>query len=1157
MKPIYKLAGFVPYVLIVFLNSTVDLGHKIILQNTVFKAYNGAELIIYTAVINALILLPFIFLFSPAGFISDKYDKTKVVQVASLLAIVITSFITLSYYQGWFELAFALTLVLAAQSAIYSPAKYGLIKTLFGIRHITNANGITQAITIVSILLGALIYSYFFEMLLADKSIQPDEILRFIAPIGFVLIGSSVIEFLLSFKLPTSNNANTKERFSVKKYLTLGYLKQDRLIVKSNHTIRHSIIGLSIFWAMSQVVAAVFGEFLKSSLGITNAITAQAMLAIGGLGIVFGSLISGRISKRYIETGLIPIGAIGIASMLLIIPNMGSLSSISIVFFSYGLFAGLMIVPLNAMIQFSAPNAKLGKILAANNFYQSVAMFLALMLTAYASYIGLASSHILTITAIVAMLGALFTLYKLPQSLVRYFVKFFLSLKYKIKVDGLENIPNGKGILLLGNHISYLDWAVLQTAYPRQIRFVMEKTIYKKWYWKWFLDFFKVIPISKTASKNALKAVTKALNQGHAVALFPEGYLSRNGQINQFLKGYEIAIADTKNTVIVPFYLHGLWQSRFSLAADNIQAKAGEISVRFGKGLEHTTKTAVLKEKVIDLSLDAWDDDIQSCKSISRVWLCRIKREKSFFVADSSGIHLNNYKFLAGTLMMRTWLKKKLKNQQNIGLILPSLSPGAMANMALLVLGKTLVNLNYTSGSAPLSAAIEQAEIKSIITSKQFIQKLAQKGFDLSTTLLKAKNIIYLEDMRAYAHKFRALSYYLRALLYPVWLLELLFAGKQNINDTAVILFSSGSEGSPKGVKLSHKNLIANVKQAKQMLNPLQNDVLVSSLPIFHSFGLSICTLMPQLEGISVIYHADPTDGYGIGKLVAQHRGTVLFSTATFLKLYIKNKKCQPLMFDTLNMVVAGAEKLPNDVGKAFKQKFGVDVFEGYGATETAPAASCNVPDQLIPDYWKLQVGNKIGTIGRPLSGTKIIITDPNTFEPLPIGEAGMIMISGVQVMQGYLNNPEKTDEVLKTIDKRRYYVTGDKGKIDQDGFISIIDRYSRFAKIGAEMVSLGAVESFIKTIIGDEIDICAITTIDDKKGEKIVLLYQTEIEISPAEFKKQLINAKMNPVHIPSKYLAVAALPKLGSGKTDFNGAKILAKKILAQASKSRIAVD
>jgi acyl-[acyl-carrier-protein]-phospholipid O-acyltransferase/long-chain-fatty-acid--[acyl-carrier-protein] ligase len=1146
MKPLYKLLGFFPYILIIFLNATVDLGHKIIIQNTLFKAYDGTELIIYTAIINALILLPFVFLFSPSGFLSDKYNKTKVIKVASFVAIIITSFVTLSYYQGWFEVAFFLTLLLAAQSAIYSPAKYGLIKELFGVKYLTSANATTQAVTIISILLGALVYSYFFEMLLADQSINKSEILTYIAPLGFILIASSIVEFLLSLKLPktqiTQKNAKT---FSIKKYATLQYFKQNRLLTKRDNTIWYSIVGLSIFWAISQIVIAVFGAFLKSSLDITNTVTAQGILSLGGLGIVVGSIIAAKISKRYIETGIIPIGSIGIAITLAIIPQLNTLVSIGIVFFVYGICAGLLIVPLNSLIQFSAPNFRLGKILAANNYYQNITMFVALVITAYVSYLGVNSAHILTATAIFAGVGGLWTLYKLPQSLIRYIFKFFFGFKYKIDVFGLENIPNNKGVLLLGNHISYLDWAILQIAYPKQIRFVMEKSIYNRWYAKWFFSFFKIIPISQGGSKNALNEVTKALNNGDTVALFPEGYLSRNGQINNFLKGYEHALTDVKKVLIVPFYLHGLWENKFSLASKKVKNDTEKISIFFGEPLASDTKAEGVKDKVVDLSVLAWDETISQSESIARVWLNRIKKEKNFFVADSTGMNLNNNRFLTATLIMRSWFKKPLKKQQNIGVILPSSVAGSMANMALFTLAKTPVNLNCTTGVAPLQSAIKNAEIKTIITSRKFINKLAQKGFELDE-VLKTSKVIYLEDMKAFAHKLRALSYLLCVLIFPTNVLKLLFTKKQDINETAVILFSSGSESSPKGIQLSHKNIIANVKQIKRVIIPNDKDVLVGTLPIFHSFGLTVCTLLPQLEGVPVVYHPDPTDGYGVGKLVAQYKGTILLGTATFLRLYVRNKKCQPLMFQTINKVIAGAEKLSEAIRLEFKQKFSLDILEGYGATETAPVASCNVPDQLIPNYWKLQQGQKHGTIGKALAGTKIIITDPNTFETLPIGQEGMILISGPQVMQGYLNDKDKTDEVIKIINNQRYYVTGDKGKIDGEGFITIVDRYSRFAKIAGEMISLTTVEMQIQAQLKNDsditIDLCATNLPDVKKGEKIILLYNAKM--SEIELKNILLASDINPLYIPNDFILVNEIPKLGTGKMDFNTTKKMALK-------------
>jgi acyl-[acyl-carrier-protein]-phospholipid O-acyltransferase/long-chain-fatty-acid--[acyl-carrier-protein] ligase len=397
--------------------------------------------------------------------------------------------------------------------------------------------------------------------------------------------------------------------------------------------------------------------------------------------------------------------------------------------------------------------------------------------------------------------------------------------------------------------------------------------------------------------------------------------------------------------------------------------------------------------------------------------------------------------------------------------------------------------------------------------------------------------------MKSFAHKPRALSYFARVVLYPQWLLKTLFIQKVNINDNAVILFSSGSEGTPKGIVLSHSNLIANVKQAKTMLNPNSNDKIMGTLPIFHSCGLTVCTLLPQLEGIPVVYHPDPTDGYGIGKLVSKFEATILLGTATFFRLYLRNRKIHPLMFGIIRLVIAGAEKLPSEIREGFKQKFGLEIYEGYGATETAPAASVNIPDAMVPDFWKVQAGQKYGTIGKPLVGTKIIITDPETFEELPQGEAGMILISGPQVMTGYLHEAEKTAEVIKILNAKRYYVTGDKGKIDADGFITIVDRYSRFSKIAGEMISLGSCEEQIRACLDDEIEVSATNLPDTKKGEKVVLLFSGEI--TEKDLKQTLINAKINPLYLPSVYYKIDKLPKLGTGKADFKGMKKLAQTL------------
>jgi acyl-[acyl-carrier-protein]-phospholipid O-acyltransferase/long-chain-fatty-acid--[acyl-carrier-protein] ligase len=293
-----------------------------------------------------------------------------------------------------------------------------------------------------------------------------------------------------------------------------------------------------------------------------------------------------------------------------------------------------------------------------------------------------------------------------------------------------------------------------------------------------------------------------------------------------------------------------------------------------------------------------------------------------------------------------------------------------------------------------------------------------------------------------------------------------------------------------------------------------------------------------------MICHPDPTDAVGIGKAVAKYNATVMFGTSTFLRLYAKNRKVHPLMFESLRLIVAGAEKLSPDVKEAFMKKFHKVIFEGYGVTESAPVASVNLPDILETDTFTVQVGNKEGSIGMPLPGTAFKIVDPNSLEELGVDEDGLILIGGPQVMLGYLKDETKTADVMADIDGVQWYKTGDKGHKDADGYLYIVDRYSRFAKLGGEMVSLGGIESDIKACINDaDVDLLAVNLPDEKKGEKVVLLIQGYENIEG--LKKSLIDSGMNPLTIPAEIYAVENIPKLGTGKSDFSGAKALAKEL------------
>jgi acyl-[acyl-carrier-protein]-phospholipid O-acyltransferase/long-chain-fatty-acid--[acyl-carrier-protein] ligase len=1145
MKQLFKIAGFTPYIFIVFLNSMTDLGHKIVLQNTIFKAYEGTELILLTAIVNGLILLPFIFLFSPSGFLSDKYPKVQIIRVASLAAIGITTLILGAYIMGWFWVAFGLTFVLAAQSAIYGPAKYGLIKEMTGNEQLTAANAMVQSVTIVSILAGAVIYSIFFESYLADRSTNPSEILQYVYPLGFALIGASVIEFLLSLRLIKTIQIKKNMQFKPKKYANLTYLKGNMKLLQKSPTIWLSIIGLSIFWGISQLVVAIFGEHLKSKMGIDNTVVAQGILALSGLGIVVGSFVVSRLSRKYIETGVIPIGALGIAVSLFFIPMFESVTTLGILFFFYGVFSGLFIVPLNTLIQFATPKRMMGKVLAGNNFMQYLVMFFFLLLTTIFAYAGFESSTLFAVAMWVAVIGFLYTVIKLPQSMVRFGVRFMFGLKYNIEVEGLNNLKGSRGVLLLGNHVSFLDWAFLQIAYPKQIRFVIDRHYYNLWYFKPIFKFFGAIPISTRGGKNALKLVGEALENGDTVALFPEGHLSRNGHTGTFQKGFEIAVSETEGAVIVPFYLRGLWEGGFSHASGKMKNRdLKDVGVMFGKAMDIHSSAIEVKEQVTKLSIYSWKNYMERLDTLPKTWIKEAKNVGSkLSIADSTGVELSGHKFITAVLVMRNKFKKLLGAEQNVGLIVPTSAGGSIANMATLTLGKTIVNLNYSSGTASLSHAIKLAGIKQIITSKQFMTKLKAKGFDLEEALTGVE-LLYLEEIKTTISKVAQLSIFFQAKFLPASLLSAYYVKRVPTTDTAAILYSSGSEGTPKGIELTHQNILGNIKQFINVVNPNDDDVMLGTLPIFHSFGLTVTTFAPLIEGIPVVCHPDPTDGMGIAKMASKYNATFLFATATFFRLYARNKKIHPLMFEKLRMVIAGAEKLPLEIRQLFKERFGKEIYEGYGATETTPVASCNIHDAIVPDTYHVQVGQKIGTVGMAIPGSAFMIVDPESFEPLPIGEDGMILIGGTQVMKGYLGDPEKTASVIKEIDGIRWYISGDKGHLDKDGFLTIVDRYSRFAKIGGEMVSLGLVETEINKIIDEESQIAVTAIPDAKKGERLVLLLEGKKDLE--ELKAEVRELGLNPLYVPSSYFKVDEVPKLGTGKADFKGAKRLAMELV-----------
>lgn len=1145
MSNLLKVSGFLAFISAVFLNAFVDLGHKILIQNTLFKVYDGDTQIILTAVVNALILLPFVLLFTPSGFLADKYAKPKVLRVSAWVAVAITLLITLSYYQGWFWFSFAMTFLLAVQSAFLSPAKYGYIRELVGVERLASANGAVQAVTTTAILAGIFAFSVLFESFLDGSQYQSaEQLLPLIAPVGWLLVLGSLFELWCTYQLPERVRGDDHQRFDWPSYVSGRALRHNLRASLKQPVIHLSVIGLSIFWAISQVVLAVFPAFAKQSLQLDNTIVIQGLLACSGIGIIVGSLITSRLSRAYIETGLLPVAALGISAVLFVLPGLGEVSLLAMAFIALGVLGGLFIVPLNALIQFHAGEGQLGKVTAANNLVQNVVMLAFLGGTVVVTLMQLSATGVFILLGLLALAGAFYTLYKLPQSMVRLLVNFTMASRYRLQVQGLHNLPAQGGVLLLGNHISWIDWAMLQMASPRQVRFVMERSIYERWYLKFFLDLFAVIPISSGRSRDALQAVTEALKNGEVVALFPEGAISRNGQLGEFRRGFERAARDS-GAAIVPFYLRGLWGSRFSRAAEGLKSnrRGGlkrDVVVAFGEPMADDATAVQVKQAVHELSVVAWQKHVKTLPSLQQRWVEAVKqRGNQLASVDSLGKSVGSYKMLTGAIRLSQRMRK-LSPEQNIGLVLPASTGGAIANMAALLLGKTVVNLNFTSSRDALVAAVAKADIRTIYTSSRFMKKLAAKGIDLAVIFSEVE-LICLEDEMPKIGKLGSLMTLGLVYALPASVLRWLFVKPSAAQDTAAILFSSGSEGTPKGVELSHQNIMANLTQVADVLDTQEEDRVMATLPLFHAFGLTVTTFMPLLEGIPMVCHPDPTDALNIAKAVHRYKATILCGTSTFLRLYVRNKRVHPLMLESLRVVVAGAERLNPEVREGFASKFGKTIYEGYGTTETTPVASVNLPDRLDDRRWNVQTGSRIGSVGLPLPGTSFRIVDPVSLQSLPAGEDGLILIGGVQVMKGYLQDVERTDEAVVELDGQRWYKTGDKGHLDADGFLTIVDRYSRFAKIGGEMISLSAVQQAVETALQDEdSQHLAVAIPDQTKGERIVLL--TTADLDKDALRGQLLAQGSNPLMIPALVKQVDAMPLLGSGKTDFSAAKQLA---------------
>lgn len=712
----------------------------------------------------------------------------------------------------------------------------------------------------------------------------------------------------------------------------------------------------------------------------------------------------------------------------------------------------------------------------------------------------------------------------IKMQMLRPALRFIGKILFRVKVEGIENYHKaGPRVLIIANHVSFIDGALLAIFLPQIPVFVINTYMARHW---WVKIFIRMVDYTTIDPANPLyvKSLIKVIANNKPVVIFPEGRITVTGALMKIYQGPAL-VADKCDADILPIYLDGPQYTRFSRLKGIIRQRwfpPLRISIQpprklqLDAGVKGAQRRQQLVQQLSDMMRDMVLQGADRNKTLIEAVLgARAVHGGGHIVLEDTNRRPLSYNgLLRAMLAIAARLKLLLPpQQQNVALMLPNTVAVVVAFLSLHWLAKTPVMLNYTAGLKSINSAVNTAGVKQLITSRQFIQAVGLQP--VIDGLHKSIEVLYLEDIR----RDLTLPDKLGALLLswmPNFVLRTRYAGAR-IDDAAVILFTSGSEGQPKGVVLSHGNLITNYRQIAAVINFTPADTILNALPLFHSFGLTTGIVLTLLSGVRLFLYPSPLHYNVIPELFYDIRATIMFGSGTFLEGYAR--KAHPYDFSNARLIVAGAEKLQEHTRKLWLEKFGVRVLEGYGATEASPVVSVNTPTY-----------HRRGSVGRLLPGMQYHI------EPMEgITEGGRLQLKGPNIMQGYLM-PD-APEVLQpptTEMGEGWHDVGDIAAVDDLQYITILGRAKRFAKIAGEMVSLAVVEQLARTCWNDA-EHAAISRPDDRKGEKLVLFTTV-----PEPDKKQLLHSArqqgISELAIPQQIVAIDAIPLLGSGKVDYN---------------------
>ena len=1110
---------FLPLVLTQFFGALNDnLFKNALLMLVTIRMAEQADVL--SNIIAALFIVPFFLLSATAGEVSDKYDRSKIARYLKMIELILMLGVGVVYLMQSILGLVALLALMGAQSAFFGPVKYALLPQLLKPDELVSGNAYVEASTYIAILLGLIL-----------GTLIP------ISSIILLLILLAVIGLIAAWSIPETKPVRPKAQISKN---ILHAMKETMTVVWQNKIVFRSVLGATWFWTIGAFMAVQIYPLTGTILGGTNTVI-TFFLILFSIGVACGSLVCGKLMKGYVHATYIPLCTLvmGICFFVLYILTTNYPTpaipvdwirffeqpraiSMSLTLFILAFFGGLYIVPLNAMMQAHAPGAYTATVIGGNNILNAFGMAVISFVSAFLLSCGLTIPHLFLLVALASVGVFFYVCQLLPDALLRSVLQGLLGALFRVELTGIQNFRKaGKRVLIVANHTSLLDGLLIATFMPDRITFAINTEWAKKWFIKPFGLLVDLYPLDPT-NPMAVRSLINEVKNDKKVMIFPEGRISVTGGLMKIYEGAGV-VAQKANARILPVRINGAQFSKFSYLKHKLKTRLFpkiNMTILPPQKIE-MPENIVGREQRHYISLRLYDLMAEMMYASSNI-------DEHLFVSllNSAQLHGKTHKIAEDIarrpMSYRALIQKAYvlgqayqtatSGEERVGLFLPNGLANVVSFFALQSIDKVPVMLNFSQGVQQIVSCVQTVCLKTVITAHQFIEMAHLEHLEQAMKNAGVQ-MIYLEDFAkqiSLSDKLIGLS---RSLIRQ--------KPKHTAEDTAVILFTSGSEGMPKGVLLSHKNLQANRYQITSIMSFNTTDVFFNALPMFHSFGLSVGTVIPVLSGIKTFFYPSPLHYRIVPELVYDTNATIICGTDTFFNGY--GRMGHPYDFFNIKYAVVGGEKLKETTADLWMKKFGVRILEGYGSTETGPVLSLNTPMNM-----------KSGTVGRLLPHICCEIKPVSG-----IDEGGQLFVQGDNIMQGYMK-AEAPGELQPTRD--HWYDTGDIVVRDEDGFIAIRGRAKRFAKIAGEMVSLTSVEQVVDKLYPGSIQ-GIITEPDAKKGEQLILVTDCDTT-TVSDLRTFFKENGFSELWIPKRVIYMKQPPVLGTGKFDYQ----TAKKMLAE---------